>query len=178
MAVWIELQSRNYLNALEELFPLRHWKAEDQPGDGRQKGALVGVFQASSRQKIRADVLQGIAARFACHSQRTSNESSTNLAGGRSSASWVSMLAKVLIRDSPLAATAPNSYFSTHTVATIERRTGPVLHRQSAHFAYGWMTTSPRIFSNGSKSRSRCKRECPCRRQYVAIKQSIVFLTV
>ncbi len=49
---------------------------------------------------------------------------------------------------------------------------------KSAHLAYGWKTTSPRIFSNGSKSRSRCKRECPCRRQYVAIKQSIVFLTV
>ena len=178
MVVWIEFQSRDYLNALEELLSLRHRKTKDQPSEGRQKSILVAGLQTCSRQKVRADVLQGIAAPLACHSQRTSNESSTNLAGGRSFASWVSMLAKVLIRDSPLAATAPNSYFSTHTVVTIGRRTGPVLHRKSAHFAYGWMTTSPRIFSNGSKSRSRCKRECPCRRQYVAIKQSIVFLTV
>jgi len=36
------------------------------------------------------------------------------------------------------------------------RRTTPVLHRKSAHLAYGWMTTSPRIFSKWSKSRSRC----------------------
>ena len=44
MAVWIEFQSRDYLNALEELLSLRYRKAEDQPSEGRQKGALVAGF--------------------------------------------------------------------------------------------------------------------------------------
>ena len=79
--------------------------------------------------------MQGIAARFACHARQISNESVRIL------------LTKALIRGSPLVATPPNSYFSTHTVATIGRRTRPVLHRKSAHLAYGSMTGSPRIFS-------------------------------
>ena len=41
MAVWIECESRDYLNALEELLPLRQRKAEYQPGEGRQKSILV-----------------------------------------------------------------------------------------------------------------------------------------
>ena len=41
MAVWIEFQSRDYLNALEELFPLRHRKTEYQPSEGRQKSILT-----------------------------------------------------------------------------------------------------------------------------------------
>ena len=44
MAVWIEFQSRDYLNGLEELFPLRHRKTEYQPSEGRQKSILVAGF--------------------------------------------------------------------------------------------------------------------------------------
>ena len=54
MAVWIEFQSRDHLNALEELLPLRHRKAKDQPSEGRQKSILVAGLQARSSKKIRA----------------------------------------------------------------------------------------------------------------------------
>ena len=62
VAVWMELQSKDNLNALEELFPLRLLKAEYQPSEGRQKSILVPGLQAHPRQKIRTDHLEAIAA--------------------------------------------------------------------------------------------------------------------
>jgi hypothetical protein len=35
VAVWIEIQSRDSLNGLKQLFPLRHRKAAYQPREGR-----------------------------------------------------------------------------------------------------------------------------------------------
>jgi hypothetical protein len=55
VAVWIEFQSRDYLNGLEELLSLRHRKAEYQPSGGGQKSILVAGFQARSGQEIFAD---------------------------------------------------------------------------------------------------------------------------
>ena len=64
MAVWIEFQSRDYLNALEELFSLRHRKAEYQPREGGQKSILVAALQARSSKKVHTDHLHAIPARF------------------------------------------------------------------------------------------------------------------
>ena len=64
MAVWIEFQSRDRLNAFEELLSLRPGKAEYQPSEGRQQSILVAGLQARSSKKIRANHLQTIPARF------------------------------------------------------------------------------------------------------------------
>jgi len=61
VAVWIEFQSRDHLNALEELLSLRHRKTKDQPREGRQKSILVAGLKARSSKKIRADHLQAVA---------------------------------------------------------------------------------------------------------------------
>ena len=52
-----------------------------------------------------------------------------------------------------------------------------VSYGNSIYAVCGWMTVSPSN-SKRSKSRSRCKSECPCLRQNVAITQSIVLRTV
>ena len=64
VAVWIGSQSKDDLNVLEELLPLRLRKAEYQPSESRQKSILVARLQARPRQKIRADHLQAVAARL------------------------------------------------------------------------------------------------------------------
>ena len=64
VAVWIEFRSRDCLNTLKELLPLRHRKAEQKPSEGRQKSILVTGLQTHSSKKIRTDHLQAIPARF------------------------------------------------------------------------------------------------------------------
>ena len=48
----------------KELLPLRLRKTKDQPSEARQESILVTRLQAHSRQKIRTDHLQAVAARL------------------------------------------------------------------------------------------------------------------
>ena len=73
VAVWIEFESKDYLNALEKLLPLRHRKAEHEPSEGLQKEHPVyrsprklqqenpfGSFPSNTREIYRSQAPGGL----------------------------------------------------------------------------------------------------------------------